>query len=77
VRHFAVHSFSWGLVGTVGPAVGAFILAAAPFALWPLASLVCVIAAAGVLRIERYIPAHLQRIPHEDAVTPTLAEAPG
>jgi MFS family permease len=76
-RYFAVHSLSWGLAGFVGPAVGGFILAAAPFALWPLASLVCVIAAAGVLRIERYIPAHLQRIPHEDALTPTLAEAPG
>jgi MFS family permease len=76
-RYFAVHSLSWGLAGFVGPAVGGFILAAAPFALWPLASLVCVIAAIGVLRLERYIPAHLQRVPHEDAVTPTLAEAPG
>jgi hypothetical protein len=38
---------------------------------------VCVIAAIGVLRIERYIPAHLQRIPHEDALAPTLAEASG
>ena len=76
-RYFAVHSLSWGLAGFVGPALGCFILAGAPFALWPLASLVCVIAVAGVLRIERYIPAHLQRVPHEDALTPTLAEAPG
>jgi MFS family permease len=76
-RYFAVHSLSWGLAGFVGPAVGGFILAAAPFALWPLASLVCVIAAVGVLRIERYIPVHLQRIPHEDALTPTLAKASG
>ena len=76
-RYFAVHSLSWGLAGFVGPALGGFILAGAPFALWPLASLVCVIAVAGVLRIERYIPAHLQRVPHEDALTPTLAEAPG
>ena len=76
-RYFAVHSLSWGLAGFVGPAVGGFILAAAPFALWPLASLVCAIAVVGVLRIERYIPAHLQRVPHDDALTPTLAEAPG
>ena len=76
-RYFAVHSLSWGLAGFVGPALGGFILAAAPFALWPLASLVCVIAVVGVLRIERYIPAHLQRVPHDDALTPTLAEAPG
>ena len=76
-RYFAVHSLSWGLAGTVGPAVGGFILAAAPFALWPLASLVCVIAALGVLSIERFIPGKLQRIPREDALVPTLAEAPG
>ena len=76
-RYFAVHSLSWGLAGFVGPAVGGFILASAPFALWPLASLVCVVAAFGVLAIERFIPPKLQRIPHEDAITPTLAEAPG
>ena len=76
-RYFAVHSLSWGLAGFVGPALGGFILAGAPFALWPLASVVCLIAMVGVLRIERYIPAHLQRVPHEDALTPTLAEAPG
>jgi len=76
-RYFAVHSLSWGLAGTVGPAVGGFILAAAPFALWPLASAVCLVAAAGVIAIERYIPPDLRRIPRDDALTPTLAEAPG
>jgi MFS family permease len=76
-RYFAVHSLSWGLAGTVGPAVGGFILAAAPFALWPLASLVCMVAAVGVLSIERYIPLNLQRVPREEALTPTLARAPG
>jgi MFS family permease len=73
-RYFAVHSLSWGLAGFVGPALGGFILAAAPFALWPLASLVCLIAAVGVLWIERYIPRHLRRVPREDALTPTLVE---
>jgi MFS family permease len=76
-RYFAVHSLSWGLAGTLGPAVGGFILAAAPFALWPLASAVCVVAAIGVLAIERFIPPKLQRIPREDALTPSLAQAPG
>jgi MFS family permease len=76
-RYFALHSLSWGLGGTVGPAVGGFILAAAPFALWPLASAVCMVAMVGVLSIERFIPPKLQRIPREDALTPTLAEAPG
>jgi MFS family permease len=76
-RYFAVHSLSWGLGGTVGPAVGGFILAAAPFALWPLASAVCLLAAAGVLAIERFVPGPLQRIPREEALRPTLAQAPG
>jgi MFS family permease len=76
-RYFAVHSLSWGLAGTMGPAIGGFILAAAPFALWPLASAVCLVATAGVLGIERFIPPTLQRIPREDALTPSLAQAPG
>src|SRR6266540_3941894 len=76
-RYFAVHSLSWGLAGTVGPAIGGFILAAAPFALWPLASGICLLAAAGALALERYVPEGLRRIPREDALTPTLAEAPG
>jgi MFS family permease len=76
-RYFALHSLSWGLAGTLGPAVGGFILAAAPFALWPLASAICLVAAAGVLAIERFIPPKLQRIPREDALTPSLAQAPG
>src|SRR5215471_8791969 len=64
-RYFAVHSLSWGLAGTVGPAVGGFILASAPFVLWPLASLVCLVSAGGALALERYIPAPLRRIPRE------------
>ena len=52
--------------------------AAAPRLITPAAILIVgYIAMVGVLRIERYIPAHLQRVPHEDALTPTLAEAPG
>jgi MFS family permease len=73
-RYFAVHSLSWGLAGTVGPAVGGFILAAAPFALWPLAAAVCLVAAAGALAMERYIPPGLRRIPREEAAIPALAE---
>ena len=41
------------------------------------ASLVCLVAMFGVLWIERYIPGHLRRVPHEDALTPTLVEATG
>jgi MFS family permease len=73
-RYFAVHSLSWGLAGTVGPAAGGFILAAAPFALWPLASAVCVFAVGGALAMERFIPPRLRRIPRDEASIPGLAE---
>jgi MFS family permease len=73
-RYFAIHSMSWGLAGTVGPAVGGFLLAAAPFALWPIASAVCLVAAAGALALERFVPPRLRRIPREDAAIPGLAE---
>jgi MFS family permease len=62
-RYFAVHSLSWGLAGTVGPAAGGFVLAWQPFALWPLASLVCVIAGVGALALERLVPVQHRRIP--------------
>jgi MFS family permease len=73
-RYFAVHSLSWGLAGTVGPAAGGFILAAAPFALWPLAAGICLVAAAGVLLLERLIPPGLRRIPRDEVSFPALAE---
>jgi len=74
-RYFAVHSLSWGLAGTVGPALGGFVLAAAPFALWPLAAGVCAIAAVGALRTEPRIPNELARIPHAEPEPPVLALA--
>jgi MFS family permease len=73
-RYFAVNSLSWGLAGAVGPAVGGFILAAHPFALWPLASGVCLVAAGGALALERFVPRHLRRIPHDEASIPALPE---
>ncbi|HEY4346833.1 MAG TPA: MFS transporter [Gaiellaceae bacterium] len=72
-RYFAIHSLSWGLAGAVGPAAGGFFLAAAPLVLWPLAAGVCLVAAGGVLAIERYIPPPLRRIPHEEATIPAFA----
>ncbi len=73
-RYFAVHALSWGLAGTVGPAAGGFILAAAPYALWPLAAAVCVASAFGSLALERFVPPGLRRIPRDDAAIPGLAE---
>jgi MFS family permease len=62
-RYFALHSMSWGLGGAAGPAVGGLILAAAPFALWPLAAAVCLVASAGALALDRRVPPQLARIP--------------
>jgi MFS family permease len=62
-RYFAVHSLSWGLAGTVGPAIGGFILASRPFALWPLAAAVCLVAAVGALAVERVVPVGNRVIP--------------
>ena len=39
------------------------VLAWRPFALWPLASLVCFGAAAGALAMERFVPPRHRRIP--------------
>jgi MFS family permease len=74
-RYFAIHGLSWGLAGTVGPAVGGFILAAAPFALWPLAAAVCLLAALGALVLERFVPPHLRHIPPREASVPAAGLA--
>lgn len=73
-RYFAVHSLSWGLAGTVGPAVGGFVLAASPFALWPGAAAVCVVTSFAALWLERFVPVALRRIPRDEASIPGLAE---
>jgi MFS family permease len=65
-RYFAVHSLSWGLAGTVGPALGGWILERRPFALWPLAAAVCLVAAGVALALDRVLPARLRRVPHTE-----------
>jgi len=68
-RYFALHSMSWGLGGAAGPAIGGLILAAAPFALWPLAAGVCLAASVGALALERLVPPRLARIPRAERET--------
>jgi MFS family permease len=62
-RYFAVHSLSWGLAGTVGPALGGWILDRRPFALWPLAAAACLVAAGVALTLDRRLPERLRRVP--------------
>ena len=78
-RYFAVHSLSWGLAGTVGPAAGGFLLAAAPFALWPAAAVVCLGATFGALALESRVPQGVRRIPRAEPlpVEPVLGGSPG
>jgi MFS family permease len=68
-RYFALHSMSWGLGGAAGPAIGGLILAAAPFALWPLAAGVCLAASVGALALDRFVPPRLSRIPRAERDT--------
>jgi MFS family permease len=69
-RYFAVHSLSWGLAGTVGPALGGWILDREPFALWPLAAAVCLVAACVALVLDRLLPVGLRRVPRAVELPP-------
>ena len=56
-RYMAVSTISWDVGFIIGPAVGGFVLDHAPLALWPLAAVVCLVAGAGALVLERAHPA--------------------
>jgi MFS family permease len=63
-RYMAFSSFSWQLGWLIGPAAGGFVLQAEPRALWPAAAVICLLASAYALTLERRIPAHLHLTPH-------------
>lgn len=62
-RYMALSAFSWQLGMAVGPAVGGFVLAASPSALWILAAVVCALGSAGALVLERQLPREALRTP--------------
>jgi serine/threonine protein kinase len=62
-RYWALSANSWDLGYIIGPAVGGFVLAAAPLALWPLAAAVCIGAAVATRVLERAIPVELRLTP--------------
>jgi MFS family permease len=62
-RYMAISTNSWDLGFLIGPAIGGFILAAEPLALWPLAALACLAAGAGALSLESRLPAKLRLTP--------------
>jgi MFS family permease len=62
-RYMAISTNSWDLGFLIGPAIGGFILAAEPLALWPLAAVACLAAGAGALSLESRLPAKLRLTP--------------
>ena len=62
-RYMAVSTNSWDLGFLLGPAIGGFILAVEPLALWPLAAAGCLAAGAGALSLERRLPRELRLTP--------------
>jgi MFS family permease len=62
-RYMALSSFSWQLGFFVGPAIGGFVLQHEPLALWPAASVICLLASVYALALERRIPARLLLTP--------------
>ena len=62
-RYMAVSTISWDIGFIIGPAVGGFVLAAEPMALWPAAAAVCLVAGVGALALERDLPRELRLTP--------------
>jgi MFS family permease len=62
-RYMALSALSWNVAFVVGPAIGGFVLGAAPSALWLGAAAVLVGAAAAALALERTLPAEVRRSP--------------
>ncbi len=62
-RYMAISTNSWDVGFLLGPAIGGFVLAAEPLALWPLAAAGCLAAGAGALALERRLPVELRLTP--------------
>ena len=62
-RYMALSAMSWEIGYVIGPAVGGFVLASAPLALWPLCAAICAASIGGVLAVERRLPVELRLTP--------------
>jgi MFS family permease len=76
-RYLAFSSQSWQIGWIIGPAGGGFLLQHAPFALWPVAALLQLVAAAWALGLERTLPRGVLRTPHVEPVAGLVAGPPG
>jgi len=62
-RYLAGAGFSWQLGFIVGPAAGAAILGAEPWALWLVAASICGVAGTGALRLDAVLPGPVRVTP--------------
>jgi MFS family permease len=74
-RYLALSSLSWQVGWIIGPAAGGFMLQHAPLALWPAAAGVNLACAGAALALERRLPEHVRRTPHDAAPAPVATPA--
>ncbi|MFY9578979.1 MAG: MFS transporter [Gaiellaceae bacterium] len=76
-RYLAFSSQSWQIGWIIGPAGGGFLLQHAPYALWPVAAALQLVAAGWALGLERSLPRGVLRTPHIEPVAGLVAGPPG
>jgi MFS family permease len=76
-RYLAFSSQSWQIGWIIGPAGGGFILQHAPYALWPVAAGLQLVAGAWALGLERALPRGVRRTPRVEPVPGLVAGPPG
>jgi MFS family permease len=76
-RYLAFSSQSWQIGWIIGPAGGGFILQHAPYALWPIAAGLQLVAGGWALGLERFLPAKVRRTPHVEPSPGLVAGPPG
>jgi MFS family permease len=76
-RYLAFSSQSWQIGWIIGPAGGGFILQHAPYALWPVAAGLQLVAGAWALGLERALPRSVRRTPRVEPVPGLVAGPPG
>ena len=62
-RYMALSALTWQVGFTVGPAIGGFVLASSPSALWLGAAVLCLLTGSAALALEPAIPARARRTP--------------
>jgi len=75
-RYLAFSSQSWQIGWIVGPAGGGFVLQHAPYALWPIAAGVQLVAGGWALALERFVPSNVRRTPRVEAERGLVAGPP-